>query len=386
MNGISGWRLVFRMFVAMVSTGFVGASRAGGDGEENGWLLAVEPREFVFPRDHHVHEGFRTEWWYFTGNLEDVRTGEAIGFQFTLFRQGVREPGAAAAPSAWTPDAFGFGHAALSFSKRGDFRYDQIMERGVFGGVEFPAYHGGAEGEALLARVGGWQVSRVGRHDFRLRADFDGNSMELELRALVDPMLNGEDGLSQKGPGRGNASYYYTMPRFETTGVVTRDGERHEVRGGAWLDREWASNQLAPGQVGWDWFALQFADGRDLMIYQIRLADGGVEPHSHGTLRLADGTVVPVKREDFELTPLAHWRSPETGGEYPVRWRLEIPSQGMDLEIEAVQRAQELALQPVSYYEGAVRVRESGGKELGRGYMELTGYAAPLEALQSVEQ
>ena len=339
----------------------------------------------VFPRDHHSHPDFKTEWWYFTGNLEAEGLGP-VGFQFTLFRQGVLPPGAAVPDSAWAARDFGFGHAALSFPGKKEFFYAQLLERGSFGTAEFPAPGRGKAGdEALLARVKTWRVDLLPDGSFHIRAGFDGHSLDLFARPLVDPVLQGNNGHSQKAAGEGNASMYYSIPRLETTGTITRAGVAHRARGQSWLDREWASNQLGPEQVGWDWFALQLDDGRDLMVYRMRLRDGGTDPHSHGSLREKDGTVRHLAIKDFELVPGRTWRSPSTGGVYPIEWTLRVPDAGVDLKITAAQEEQELALEPVSYYEGSIRATGTPGSASpgGIGYMELTGYARPLEALRS---
>jgi predicted secreted hydrolase len=298
----------------------------------------------------------------------------------------VLPPGAAVPDSAWAARDFGFGHAALSFPGQKDFFYAQLLERGSFGTAEFPPPGvGKSENEVLLARVKTWRVDLLADGSFHIRADFDGHALDLIARPLVEPVLQGNEGHSQKAAGEGNASMYYSIPRLDTTGTVTRAGVAHRVRGQSWLDREWASNQLGPEQVGWDWFALQLDDGRDLMVYRMRLRDGGTDPYSHGSLREKDGTVRHLTIEDFQIVPGRTWRSARTGGTYPIEWTLRVPAAGIDLQITAAQEEQELALEPVSYYEGSIRATPvaGSGSPAGIGYMELTGYARPLEALRS---
>jgi predicted secreted hydrolase len=349
------------------------------------WKRALAPEPMVFPRDHHSHPDYKTEWWYFTGNLEAEGLGP-VGFQFTLFRQGLLPPGAPVPDSAWATRDFGFGHAALSFPVRKEFFYAQLLERGSFGTADFPPAKEGESGDAvLLARVKSWRVDLLPDGAFHIRADFDGHALDLVARPLVTPVLQGHNGLSQKAEGEGNASHYYSIPRLQTTGTITRAGVAHPARGQSWLDREWASNQLGPEQVGWDWFALHLDDGRDLMVYRMRLRDGGADAHSHGSLREKDGTVRHLSLKDFELTPGRLWRSPRTGGAYPVEWTLRVPTAGLHLNITTAHEEQELALEPVSYYEGSVRAKAADGSSspAGIGYMELTGYDRPLEALRS---
>ncbi|MFM7180693.1 MAG: lipocalin family protein [Verrucomicrobiales bacterium] len=371
--------------ILLILAAFFGHGHLLQAGEETGWKRALLPQPMVFPRDHHSHPDYKTEWWYFTGNLEAEGLGP-VGFQFTLFRQGILPPGADIPDSAWASRALGFGHAALSFPQKEKFHFGQVLERGTFDTAKFPPPPPEkSEQPVLLASVKDWKVELLPDGSFHLRADIDGHAMDLIARPVVTTVLQGKDGLSQKAAGEGNASYYYSIPRLETTGTITSGGKIHAARGLSWLDREWASNQLGPEQVGWDWFALHLDDGRDLMVYRMRLRDGGTDPHSHGSLREKDGTVRHLALEDFELTPGRTWRSPHTGGQYPVEWTLKVPQAGIDMKITAAQKDQELALEPVSYYEGSVRATPVDGARSpgGIGYMELTGYARPLEALRS---
>ena len=348
------------------------------------WARAETVRPFAFPADHFSHPESKTEWWYFTGNLSDAETGEPLGFQFTLFRQGLRPPGSPPADSRWISSHFGLGHAALSLPGEGAFLFDQVIERGSHGSAGFPvAGPIPVTSPALLARVGDWSVSLDAAGDFHIAASFKGVRLALVAKPMVAPVLQGNAGLSQKAEGTGNASYYYSIPRLQTTGTISWNGKSRPVRGLCWLDREWASNQLAPDQIGWDWFALQLDDGRDLMLYQMRRADGTRNPFSHGSLRAPDGTVSHLPASAFSLVPARTWKSPATGGIYPVEWLLRLPGHQLELRVTAAQDPQELALEPVPYYEGAVIVSGPGPAASGRGYMELTGYARPLDALRS---
>ncbi|MDT8342471.1 MAG: lipocalin family protein, partial [Longimicrobiales bacterium] len=190
-------------------------------------------------------------------------------------------------------------------------------------------------------------------------------------------VLQGERGLSRKGPEPGNASYYYSFTRLEASGRVRVDGVEHPVSGTAWLDREWSTSALSAGQVGWDWFALQLADGRDLMVYRLRREDGSTDPLSKGVLVAADGAGRPLAAGDFGLEVLERWRSPLDGAVYPSVWRVTVPGEALDLRVTPVRADQELNV-TVRYWEGAVDVTgsgERGAPVTGRGYVELTGYA-----------
>jgi hypothetical protein len=185
--------------------------------------------------------------------------------------------------------------------------------------------------------------------------------------------------------GACRASHYYSLTRLETTGTV-RIGERtHQVSGLTWFDHEWATNQLAAHQTGWDWFSLHFENGAELMLFQIRTKDGGRDPFSSGTWIGADGTVEKIPRENFELEPIEWWKSPKTGGRYPVAWTVSIPSRNVDLTVRARFPAQELDSEPFSYWEGAVSAEGSLGADplRGKGYLEMTGYAGGIVGMQA---
>jgi predicted secreted hydrolase len=186
--------------------------------------------------------------------------------------------------------------------------------------------------------------------------------------------------LSQKSPEPGNASYYYSLTRMPAAGTVRLEGERFEVTGLAWMDREWSTSALGNDQVGWDWFALHLSDGRDLMIYQLRRKAGrgdGVDPSSSGTVIGPRGETTHLNRSDFQLQVLDHWRSPRSGASYPAGWRLRVPSEAIDVRIEPLVADQELDVS-FRYWEGAVKIE---GSSQGKGYVEMTGYSEPRNAI-----
>jgi len=160
-------------------------------------------------------------------------------------------------------------------------------------------------------------------------------------------------------------------------------GKDLTVRGDAWLDREWSTSMLGADQAGWDWFALQFTDGTELMLYQMRKKDGKADPFSSGTFVDREGRTTSLKAGDFELRPLREWTSAESGGVYPVKWQVSVPSQKIDLQVEAAFDQQEMALGIVNYWEGSVRIE---GTRKGRGYLEMTGYAGDLAGLRGQSQ
>jgi predicted secreted hydrolase len=351
--------VIFVLCVACVS----------GRGEEanaDGWSLAVPGYQITLPLDHLPHYGFRTEWWYFTGNLRG-KDGREFGYQVTFFRYGYR-PVRKRIPmrSRFVMDDLKFAHFAVTDINNKQFYYDSRVSRGAFGEAGFGS-------GKRLAWIDNWELSYAS--DFHLHAASANHSIDLQLKPTKPAVLEGENGLSQKAAGIGRASYYYSITRLTTSGSITIGNDTHEVTGNSWFDREWATNQLAEGQVGWNWFGIQFTDGSDLMLYQMRLRNGGIDPYSCGKWIDADGSIVDLGVNDFELTSLKSWQSPSTKVSYPIEWTLRIPKLNLDLVIVPRVENQELNLSVV-YWEGAIKLRgERGNKPVdGVGYMELTGY------------
>ncbi len=319
------------------------------------------PEPLQFPADHALHPGYRNEWWYFTGNL-DAADGRRFGFQFTLFRF-ASDP-EDLPDSDFSTDAIWMAHLAVSDVAARRFIGHERFAREALG------LAGADENEWWLRD---WTVTRTDS-GWLLEADIDEGRVELALDPAKPPVLQGERGYSQKGPDPGNASRYYSMTRMGTTGRLVLDGTVHDVTGTAWLDREWGSSQLGEGIDGWDWFALQLADGRDLMVYRLRTDAGEASRFSAGALVQPDGAYRILKRPDFELEPLRWWTDAEDVS-WPVAWRVRLPDADLDLAVEAAFDAQRW-FATVGYWEGAVDVRDFADRSvLGRGYLELSGYA-----------
>ncbi|MBL37007.1 MAG: carotenoid 1,2-hydratase [Xanthomonadales bacterium] len=319
------------------------------------------PEPLVFPADHAMHPGFRNEWWYFTGNLFDA-TGRRYGFQFTLFRFAV-EPGERP-DSDFASDAIWMAHFAVSDVARARFNSAERFARDALGLA-------GATADEWWLRD--WTVTRT-EEGWRLRAQMDGASLDLDLAPRKPVVLQGDSGYSRKGPERGNASRYYSITRMAADGRVVLDGNAAEVTGSAWLDREWGSSQLGEGIAGWDWFALQLDDGRDLMLYRLRTEAGDASRFSAGVLVEADGGYRVLERDDFEFEEIGRWRD-RLGVDWPVAWRVRLPGEGLAFEVRPAFDAQRWYA-TVGYWEGAVDVIDpDDGRTLGRGYLELSGYA-----------
>ena len=334
------------------------------------WRQARPGYRLHFPRDHASHPEYRIEWWYYTGNLADSNS-RRFGFQLTFFRVGVRPR--PENPSRWAVRDLFMAHLALSDLETGRFHFDERLNRAGPGWA-------GASAETYRVWNGTWEarLGRDGRH--RLRAGDETIGIALELEPGRGPLLHGQAGLSQKGAREGNASHYYSLTRMPTRGRIRIDSREFEVAGLSWMDHEFGTSFLEPEQIGWDWFALQLDSGQDLMLFQVRRSDGRLDPHSSGTLLEASGRPRALGRSDFSLEPLRTWRSPHSGGRYPVQWRLSLPGQRLSLTVTAAQPDQELRTPRstgVTYWEGAVVVTGTRGTDpvAGRGYLEMTGYA-----------
>jgi predicted secreted hydrolase len=331
---------------------------------EAGFARALAPRAFAFPADHGPHPAFRTEWWYFTGNLE-AAGGRRFGYQLTFFRNALA-PGAVVRASRWGAREAWLAHFALTDVEGHRFHAFERFRRGALGLA-------GAEGLPFRVWLDRWEASGK-PFPLTLRAAAGEVALDLRLARGKPPVLQGDRGLSRKGAAPGQASYYYSLTRMPTAGRLRLAAEDLAVRGLSWMDREWSTSSLSPGQVGWDWFALQLADGRELMLYRLRLADGGIDPASGGSLVAADGGKRQLARRDFAVTELARWESP-AGDSYPARWRVRVLSAELDLEVRPLLADQEHR-GAFRYWEGAVAVEgtAAGAPIAGRGYVELTGY------------
>jgi predicted secreted hydrolase len=341
------------------------------------WRPAEPGWKYEFPRDHGNHPDFKTEWWYFTGNLRAV-DGREFGYQLTFFRQGIDRADKDMIPlSRFVTRHVKFAHFTVSDLQTGTFRCFQKLSRGAFGEAGF-------DDGARLAWIDPWQCAWDGTA-FVLHASDGGVSLDLRLVPEKPPVFHGADGISRKGPEAGQASHYYSFTRLRSEGTLQIGEEAWEVTGQSWFDHEWATNQLGADQVGWDWFSLQFEDGSDLMLFQLRTKDGGRGAYSSGTWIDPDGTAHPLAAGDFSLEPGTTWTSPATGGKYPVAWKIRIPAREVELDLAAAFPEQELVFQPVTYWEGAIRAAGRRGKTPVRasGYLEMTGYAGPVRGMQA---
>jgi predicted secreted hydrolase len=335
----------------------------------DGWRQVEPGYALQFPRDHGSHPDYRIEWWYYTGNLS-ADDGRRFGYQVTFFRIGVNP--APGNPSRWAVRDLFMAHLAVTDVDAGRQLTAERLDRGGVG-------WSGASADTLEVWNGDWRADLDG-DTHRLRALDRSFGVDLRLEVGHGTTLHGRDGLSRKGAEPGNASYYYSMTRMPTRGTLVVDGETVAVTGASWMDHEFGTTFLEMSQVGWDWFSLQLDDGSDLMVFQLRRADGEPDPHSAGTWIDAAGVATPIDAGALTLVPGRRWSSPSSDAVYPVAWRVELPDRQVRLDVEAVVDAQELdtaASTGVIYWEGAVTVSGQVGEAAvsGRGYLEMTGYA-----------
>jgi len=335
-----------------------------------GFATATEPRDFAFPQDHGPHPEFRNEWWYMTGNLE-ATDGRRFGFELTIFRFALT-PEQAQSESAWRTNQVYIAHFAVTDADAQEFFVAERFSRGALGLA-------GAEADPFRVWIDDWELATVEKggnaERWRLQANDEEFALQLELSATKAPVLNGIDGLSQKSAERGNASYYYSITRWQSEGLIRIGSDQYRVRGLSWLDREWSSSALAADQKGWDWFALQLDDGSELMFYNLRKTDGSQDAYSAGTWIAADGSAQHIGRDEISISETDNWQSPQ-GGLYPAGWEVRYAKKRLVLTVAPVMADQEL-FTTVRYWEGAVDIEgmQAGSSVRGHGYVELTGYA-----------
>ncbi|MFN2135454.1 MAG: lipocalin-like domain-containing protein [Candidatus Promineifilaceae bacterium] len=333
---------------------------------------ATTPDAIHFPQDLGPHEDYQTEWWYYTGNLE-TDNGREFGYQFTIFRRALTPPSETPAvdnASDWRSNQVYLAHFTVSDIEGNEFFATERFSRGAAGLA-------GAQAEPYRVWLEDWSVAEVMPGVVRIQARTGEVKLDITLTETMPRILHGDGGLSQKGAEPGNASYYYSIVQQATDGRLRIGDQTFEVTGRSWNDHEYSTSALSPGSVGWDWFSLQFDDGRALMLFQIRREDGTIEPYSSGSFIEADGSVRSLPQTSWRVEVLDNWTSPSSGAEYPSRWRLTIPEMALELEGRALMPDQELAVS-TTYWEGAVAFEGSmAGQPLeARGYIELTGYAA----------
>ena len=334
----------------------------------------VVPRQLVFPQDFGAHPDYRIEWWYLTGWLGEA--ANKMGFQITFFRSRTQHP--ENNPSRFAPRQLLFAHAALALPEEGHLRHAEVAGRAGPAGASFSTT------DTALA-LSGWSLQRTADDHYKILVPAEHFTLELDAFTSLAPVLRGDGGLSSKGPTSQFASYYYSRPQLNVLAKVTlkkSSGNRRtteqplSLSGSAWFDHEWSSSLLMTGAVGWDWIGINLLDGSSLMAFRMR--DAAKQTlFSMWDWRDARGQLIE-KRQDVSWQPVGQWRSPRSLLTYPERLRLLVA--GRTLTLQPLMPDQEVNAQASTggfYYEGAVELTENG-QLLGRGYIELTGYGAPV--------
>lgn len=347
---------------------------------DDGYVLADRPREWSFPRDHGRHDGFKIEWWYFTGNLTATDgSNREFGYQVTFFRSQLApsiDEHRSVPDSAWRTRDLYFAHAAISDITNTTFWHDDRVSRG------HPELAEASEA-TLDVRLLDWRCALGPDGSITMNAHAAGvepsHAIMLKASPTTEPLLQGPGGLNPKGVTPGHASYYVTLTRLETEGVLRVRGEEIPVEGLTWMDHEFASNQLEGEQAGWDWISIHLDDGRDLMAYQLRTADG-TPSSTWATIRSPNAPPRYLTGSAVTFEPAATWRSDATGGAYPQQWTVRIDGLA-PITIQTRFTGQELrtgADSDIAYFEGAMEALDESGRRIGLGYIEMTGYDRSL--------
>ncbi len=366
-------KLSRRRFIARASLGAALPSSwapVAGASDESFYPSVRRGVPIVFPHDHGAHALYRTEWWYLTGwlkRLAGAHRDEPAGVQVTFFRARTRHD--PADPSRFAPTQLLFAHAALALPERTRLVHAQRAARSGFGLAE-------ASSVDTAISIGNWSLARQPDDHYRTSLADVQLALDLAFTPASAPVLQGEAGFSRKGPLVQQASYYYSRPQLRVSGRIASGSLEAPVAGIAWLDHEWSSEILDRHAEGWDWVGLNFDDGSALMAFRIRHGDAGA-PWAQARWIDRQGRM-PVPDPTPLFTPLRFWRSARSGARYPVSMRLQVGVR--TLELEPLFDDQELdarASVGTIYWEGAVSVHEAG-RRVGRGYLELTGYAGAV--------
>jgi predicted secreted hydrolase len=374
-------------FVALLAALLLGGAQASPTSQGSSskapspWKEAKAGYVFSFPRDHASHPDFKIEWWYYTGNVK-AADGRRFGYQVTFFRVGIDHT--PSNPSKWAVRDLYMTHLAVSDAKGQRYRYAEKLSRGGPGLA-------GAKTDTYYTWNDDWSASLAAsrepgaesRPQHVLHAMSAQAGIDLVLDEGKPPAINGINGINQKGARDGNASHYYSLTRMPTRGTISVDGERFEVSGETWMDHEFSTSFLEPEQRGWNWFSLQLSDNRELMLYQMRRADGTRDPRSSGTLIDANGKTTHLADTDFTLTPGRSTFTSPNGAVYPTEWTVSIPAHKLALTVTTPLQDQELSLVEstgIAYWEGMIDVAGNSGSQTvtGSGYLEMTGYHGSL--------
>jgi predicted secreted hydrolase len=339
------------------------------------WQRAIGAWSWQFPRDHGAHPNFQTEWWYFTGNLQDAHQRK-FGYQLTIFRQGIQFT-PAQPTSQWAVRDLYFGHFTVSDIAADQFHVAEKVSRGSLGDAK-------AGADRMDVALGPWTIQQDAGEQIHLVAHDADIAIDFTERPAKPLILEGVAGLSQKADGVGEASYYYSYPRLATSGALTVAGQTFNVTGQTWFDHEFSTSSLGPDQAGWDWFCIQLDDNEEIMLYAMRDKSDAMDPVSEGTWVNANGTTERLLPGSFSIAKLGTWKSAQSGAVYPAGWHIEVPGHHTVLTVTPAMADQELRLSKMGaldYWEGACTIEGTiaNAAVKGSGYTELTGYAGALK-------
>ena len=350
--------------------------------DKSNYLAVTGPCNFEFPQDHGDHPGYRTEWWYYTGNLHS-KAGDQYGFQLTFFRSQISPPGDEKKwprqPSAWRTSQVYLAHAAISDIAGKQHLMAEDVSRAALG---LAGVNQSAQQTKIFLK--NWST-RIDADVHILKVDAADFSYELNFQPAKPAALHGDRGYSLKGSTSERASCYYSFTRLEGQGSISIGGNKVAVTGSAWMDHEFSTALLEPGITGWDWFSLQLSDSTEIMVFLLRTEKGGLHAASSGTYIYADGKTRPIANAEINVEVLDTWRSKQSAERYPVRWRMQIAPLSIDVKVTSNLPDQEMRTTGstgVTYWEGSVSIDGIKNKHAvkGDGYVELTGYAGVFDA------
>ncbi len=364
-----------RVLIAAAAAGWALPVQSASSAMSSQAPLGVQPRELVFPADHGSHPDTRTEWWYVTGTLQSGL--ENFGFQITFFRS--KTSVAAHHPSRFAASQLHFAHVALTDLQAKKMQHDQRIARGGSGSGFGRA--SAAQGDTDLM-LEGWTLKREAGAKlptYQTRIVTANFAFDFTLTATQSLLLQGDAGHSRKGPQPAQASHYYSIPQLAVTGQLTRQSKAVAVTGRAWLDHEWSNSVLDVDAVGWDWIGMNLSNGGALTAFRLRRADGSAL-YAGGSFRGADGRVTVFKPDEVRFTPGRTWRSASSRASYPVAWTVDTPA--VRFTVQSLLDNQELDGNSSTgsvYWEGLSELRDANEQVIGRGYLEMTGYAGALQ-------